>query len=325
MTSPLCPKTDQSAWRGLPPAVGSWATKHPASVVIVICPPSWAKRVCHRLFERHPLIGCCVLAGGGRRNELKHVGRVGADHRARVHPPGHRAERSAEDLLPGRPAELLVDEVEGRPAQRGPRHVRHGIEVPRPIGRRQQDAGGTQHAGECSSSPTGIGDVVQHVVRHDDVERAVAERQVLGVADVSPGQVDARQPGHRAGRRCHHSLGEIGEGEPQAGQERSGAGPEQACPATDLEHLPTLGPVDLIHEPVEPGHVRPRVLGVQRDAGVEVAWILVLALPQVVPVRAQPLPPGHGRGGTVLIICSAGWSAPQSSGISSSGRKPQPK
>ncbi len=36
---------------------------------------------------------------------------------------------------------------------------------------------------------------------------------------------------------------------------------------------------------------------------------------------------GHrkDRGGTPLIICSAGWSRPHRSGISSKGRKPQPK
>ena len=194
-----------------------------------------------------------------------------------------------------------------------------------PLVAASSDTTGPQHAGELRGGPTGFRDVVQHVVRHDDVERAATEGKVLRVAGTGFGQLHPRQSGHGAGGRLDHALRQIGQGELEAGEERRRADPQQSGAATNLEHPPTLGPIDLTHEPIEPGHVRPRVLGVQRNAGVEVAGVLVLPLPQVVPVGAQTLPARHDGGGTVLIICNAGWSAPHSSGISSSGRKPQPK
>ncbi len=205
---------------------------------------------------------------------------------------------------------------------------RDGVEVPGPVGRRQQHTAGPQHAGELRDGPTGFGDVVQHVVRHDDVEGARRPKgrscasQVRASASSIPGR-----PAHRAGGRLDHALRQIGQGQPQVGEERRRVDPQQPGTATDLEHPPTLGPIDLAHEPIVPGHFRPRVLGVQRNAGVEVPGVLVLALPQVLLVGARG-PPGSRStdgGGTVLIICKAGWSAPHRSGISSSGRKPQPK
>ncbi len=229
-----------------------------------------------------------------------------------------------ENFLAGRQTEPLVDEVEGRPAQRRPRHLRDGVEVLGPVRRRQQDAIGPQHAGEFRRGPTGVRDVVQHVVRHDNVEGMVLEGKVLRVAGAGSGQLDSGQIGHGGGGHLDHARRQVGQGEVQVGEERRRAHPQQPRPATDLEDPPTLWPVDATHEPIEPGHVRPRVLGVQRNAGVEVAGIVVLAFPQVVPVGAQGLPARHDVG-TVLIICKAGWSVPHSSGISSSGRKPQSK
>ncbi len=223
-------------------------------------------------------------------------------------------------------AEPPVDEVERRPPQHRPRHLCDGVEVPGSVGRRQQYATGPQHAGELRRRPDGV--------------------RGRGTACGSP------RPRRRSRRRTGRSC---------ASQVRASASSIRGSAATAPEAAATM-PSDrsvrvrrrrgssgaaLTHSSPVPhptsstrppsGHSTrptsqsnqgtscPRVPGVQRNARIEVPGVLVLALPQVVAIGAQALPARHEGGGTVLIICKAGWSSPHSSGISSSGRKPQPK
>ena len=53
----------------------------------------------------------------------------------------------------------------------------------------------------------------------------VPEGQVLRVAGTRVGQLDPGQPGDRARGRLDHAFGQIGQGEPEVGEQRRRAGP----------------------------------------------------------------------------------------------------
>jgi len=57
------------------------------------------------------------------------------------------------------------------------------------------------------------------VVRHDDVERAIRERQLLHVARAGLHDLNAVQNGHGANGRLHHAIGQIGQCEPEVGEQ----------------------------------------------------------------------------------------------------------
>ena len=254
------------ARRRSPGAGGQLATKQPASVVTAITPPSAAEPGLHCLAKRLLLPGRRVLTGRRRGEEGDHVGRVGADHGARVRAPGDGTEGRAQDRLAGRAAETGVQGVQGGPAEGVTRQVRQGAQVGRPVGRRQKNAAGPQHTAERRHRPRRVGDVVQHVIGHHHVECVVAEGQVHRVAGEPPTSANSRSgPTAEAAASTMPSERSV-RVKRRWGSNGGDVDPQRARAAADLEHPPTLGPVDLTDEPLVPGHLGPRVLGVQSHA-----------------------------------------------------------
>ena len=133
----------------------SVATKHPASAVIVICPPSSANRASmprpapHAVHRR-------VQAGRRREDEGDHVGGVGADHgvgcRCHVTEPKADPRISPPVVRPKRPSAESSDDQPRMPGDIG-----DGARGAAGLRRRQQHAAGSQHTGELPAARRGSG------------------------------------------------------------------------------------------------------------------------------------------------------------------------
>ena len=239
---------------------------------MVIWPPSWAKRAATA--SRKPPVAR-VRRPGRRGRCKKAITSAGSVQtmvlgcRCQVTEPNAVRRISSPVDRPNRPS---TKSREDQPSA-APRQVRHGARCRArwspPTGRRRVAARGRMQPRPDGDRGRGKACGSPRRRRTRRPRKAGPARRRRG-----PRRAPCRQRGHGLGRRCHHALGEVGEGEPQVGEERRDVDPEAAGPAADLEHLAALGPVDLTHEPLEPGHVRPRVLRVQGDAGVEVVGSL---------------------------------------------------
>ena len=139
-----------------------------------------------------------------------------------------------------RPNRLSTKSREDQPSA-CPRDLRHGVEVLGPVGRRQQDATGPQHAANSAAARRGSGTWYSMWFATTKSNVSVLEGQVLRVAGTGFGQLDPGQPGDRAGGRLDHAFRQIGQGEPEVGEQRRALGHSSPVPQPTSSTSPPSG------------------------------------------------------------------------------------
>jgi len=121
------------------------------------------------------------------------------------------------------------------------------------VRRRHEHPVGPEHPGTLGHGPVGVRDVVQHVIGDDDIEGVVDKGQLLGIGHSGLDDLERQRSGPVAGG-IDHPDGQIGQCQTQTlGKVRRAVRPQPTWSAPDLQNVWRRRPVDLRHQPWNPG------------------------------------------------------------------------